>query len=559
LVSARRPTPTIPFVLRIKTLGALAVTRDGRPVAGAASQPRRLAMLALLSRAGDLGVGRDRLIAVLWPDVEEERARRNLTHALYALRRDLGDEDAIQGAKDLRLDIERIGIDVREFADALRQGRLAHAVSLYGGPFLDGFHLPGVPEFERWSEDERQSLQHQFAQALETLARRATDASEAADWWRRLAAVDPLNARYSIGLMEALAASGDVAGALRHARVHEVLVAEQLDLPPDTDVVALAKRLRERRDDPAPAVRETPAASPSEAVAIEQPPVEPPVAPGAPTVPDVAAMATRSSPSNAWMRSRLAMLAGAVVVLAAATITRVVSSPPGERHDDAARPVLAVGRIADRRGNAAAEDLAGSLADMLATNLARAAGTRVVSTARMYELARQNGGSDTSAVVLLDAARRAGAAELVDGALFALGDGTLRLDVRRVEIAGGEVLAWGRALEDLLGFRGPNRRRRDRAERQAHVAPHAAVLSPGEGHHDLADRLGAARADLAEAHLAALGQREADARQELVVGSRGLAIGGPEVLGRDRALAAGAAQHQLGVVREQYGQGVAGR
>src|SRR5688500_10271708 len=158
LFSGRSPL-RLPLVLRLKTLGALAVTRDGRSVAGAANQPRRLAMLALLARAGDGGVGRDRLIATLWPDIEEERARRNLTHALYALRRDLGDEDAIQGAKDLRLDTERIGVDVREFADAIAQGRLAHAASLYGGPFLDGFFLSGVPEFERWADDERQALQ----------------------------------------------------------------------------------------------------------------------------------------------------------------------------------------------------------------------------------------------------------------------------------------------------------------------------------------------------------------------------------------------------------------
>src|SRR5688572_5301105 len=223
-------------------------------------------MLALLARAGDGGVGRDRLIATLWPDIEEERARRNLTHALYALRRDLGDEDAIRGAKDLRLDTERIGVDVREFADALAQGRLAHAASLYGGPFLDGFFLSGVPEFERWADDERQALQHQFAQTLETLARRASDAAEAAGWWRQLAGVDPLNTRYSLGLIEALAASGDVAGALRHARVHEMLVAEQLDLPPDHEVVALAARLRERRDAPAPAAATAPAPPHMEAV-----------------------------------------------------------------------------------------------------------------------------------------------------------------------------------------------------------------------------------------------------------------------------------------------------
>ena len=445
-------------MLRIKTLGALAVTRDGTAVPGAASQPRRLALLALLARANEPGLGRERLISILWPDIEEERARRNLTHALYALRRDLGDEDAIQGAKDLRLDPDRIGVDVREFADALAQGRLAHAVSVYGGPFLDGFHLPGVPEFERWAEEEREALHRQFGETLETLARRAADSHEAAEWWRRLAGSDPLNARYSLGLMEALAKSGDIAGALRHARVHEVLFAEQLELPPDPAVAALATRLREQRETPAAAL--APRAEPaiqieaSDALAAEPLPadrdagvVATPVAHDTASAAPNVLSAGVPSRGRAMFRvsRRVAVVAGTVLVLAAAAVARVASSSSAtdrsrEDRGVASGPVLALGRIADRRGSNA-EDLAGSLADMLATNLARAPGTRVVSTARMYELARQNGGSDTSAATLLDAARRAGATELVDGALYALADGSLRLDVRRVAIRSGEVRA----------------------------------------------------------------------------------------------------------------------
>jgi DNA-binding SARP family transcriptional activator len=428
-------------VLRIKTLGALAVTSDGKSVPGAASQPRRLALLALLARAGETGLSRDRLIAVLWPDIDEDRARRNLTHALYALRRDLGDEEAIQGAKDLRLDAQRISVDVMEFTDAIAQGRLAHAVSLYGGPFVDGFNLPGASEFERWAEDERQALQHQFAQTLETLARRTEHATESAGWWRRLAGIDPLNARYAIGLMESLAASGDIAGALRHARVHEQLLADQLELPPDPEVSALVTRLKERRESPAapaPAADATLESTPQPAVPASQQVILPAPPNEAPPV------VRPGGRVRSWRRPQAVIVAGAMVMVAAAAILRFSdSSSPGRdagNGDGVADPVLAVGRIADRRGNAA-EDLAGSLADMLATNLARASGARVVSTARMYELARQNGGSDTSAVVLLDAARRAGATELIDGALFTLADGTLRLDVRRVEIHGGELRA----------------------------------------------------------------------------------------------------------------------
>ena len=85
-------------MLRIKCLGQLTVLReDGQPLAGAASQPRRLAILALLARAGDRGITREKVIGYLWPDSDEERARRLLSQAVYMLRRDLGSDDAIVG------------------------------------------------------------------------------------------------------------------------------------------------------------------------------------------------------------------------------------------------------------------------------------------------------------------------------------------------------------------------------------------------------------------------------------------------------------------------------
>ena len=76
-------------MLRIRTLGGLSVEQDGTTVAGAAAQPRRLAILAVLARAGQRGASRERLLALLWPDSNEEASRNTLNHALYTLRRDL--------------------------------------------------------------------------------------------------------------------------------------------------------------------------------------------------------------------------------------------------------------------------------------------------------------------------------------------------------------------------------------------------------------------------------------------------------------------------------------
>jgi tetratricopeptide (TPR) repeat protein len=102
-------------------------------------------------------------------------------------------------------------------------------------------------------------------------------------------------------------------------------------------------------------------------------------------------------------------------------------------------PAVAVGLISDFRE--AREGAARPLADMLATNLARAEGLRVVSPARMLELLRQLGAADTAAGAFVSAARLAGASELVDGTLYARPGGALRLDLRRVDIASGAVRA----------------------------------------------------------------------------------------------------------------------
>jgi Tol biopolymer transport system component/DNA-binding SARP family transcriptional activator len=340
-------------VLRIKTLGGLCVYDGDQLVAGAAAQPRRLAILALLAAAGERGVTRDKLVAYFWPDADEERARRGLTQAVYALRRDLGSDEAIVGIKDLRLNPEIVSSDRREFDAALAGGHLERAAELYAGPFLDGFHLPAVPEFERWVDDERMRLAHQYADALEKLAHAAAargDDRAAAGWWRRLAAHDPLNAPVAVSLMQALAAAGDRSGAIQHARVYEVLIEQELDLPPDRKVKELAERLRqESAVPPTPAVglpAQPPAAPPPRpSVPPTQPPPDArvPVAPtSAGTMPVVPpdpepvgrppGDAERESPvpaplptaalsvTSTWRRSlvgRRAALLGATVLLAA--------------------------------------------------------------------------------------------------------------------------------------------------------------------------------------------------------------------------------------------------
>ena len=49
--------------LHIATLGQLSIQRDGSVLSGSGTQPRRLALLALLARAGEKGVSREKAMA----------------------------------------------------------------------------------------------------------------------------------------------------------------------------------------------------------------------------------------------------------------------------------------------------------------------------------------------------------------------------------------------------------------------------------------------------------------------------------------------------------------
>ena len=160
-------------MLRVNTFGRLHVRGTEGIVSGSAAQPRRLAVLALLACAGEQGLTREKVLAYLWPDTEEERARRGSTRRSMRCARISARTRCFWAHRDLRLNPDLVSSDVGEFEQALRRGKLEEAPARYTGPFLDGFHLPGAPEFERWTEEERAGLARSYAESLEKLAKRS--------------------------------------------------------------------------------------------------------------------------------------------------------------------------------------------------------------------------------------------------------------------------------------------------------------------------------------------------------------------------------------------------
>jgi adenylate cyclase len=256
--------------LSLRLFGGFALDGDRGALSGRAAQRKRLALLSLLGGAPG-SLSRDRIVGLLWPESGTERARHQLSSSLYELRRVLGEQAILAAGDELRLNPAAVRVDVVAFRQALADEDWAQAVSLYTGAFLDGFFVAGAPGFERWVEAEREQHARAFAGALERLAEayeRAGDLRAAVVAWRRLAAHDPYGSHVALRLMEALAAAGDAAGALRHAAIHAALLREDCDIAPAPGIAALVERLRGA---PAPA-------APADRGAAPVPSAAPPVA-----------------------------------------------------------------------------------------------------------------------------------------------------------------------------------------------------------------------------------------------------------------------------------------
>jgi DNA-binding SARP family transcriptional activator len=212
------------------------------------TQPKLIALLAYLAVQGaDRFVRRDRVVALLWAELDQNHARGALRRAVYTLRAALGDVVATRGDEDLALDHGAVWCDVSAFDCALRDGYLAAALALYRDEILPGFHLAGASDFSHWLDGERAIRRQRAADAAWALAQRyesANDLTAAGGWARRaalLAGDDERAIRRALVLLDRL---GDRAGAMRLYEDFAQRLRDELSMDPSPETQATVARWR---------------------------------------------------------------------------------------------------------------------------------------------------------------------------------------------------------------------------------------------------------------------------------------------------------------------------
>lgn len=244
------------FVLRL--LGANDL-RDGQGAAvdGLLVQPSRFALLAYLGVRGGGLVRRDELLAIFWPELGEQRARNALSQALHVVRRTLGADAVVSRGMDVGIDPALVRCDAAELQRLALDGQDEAAMGCYGGDLLPAFNLGGVPEFERWVDDERFRLRALAARCgwrASDAARARSDIAAAVAFARRAVDIEQ-DERALRRLMELLESAGDRAAALRAYHELSRRFSTDLGVELSAETVALVERLSEREARPAAASR----------------------------------------------------------------------------------------------------------------------------------------------------------------------------------------------------------------------------------------------------------------------------------------------------------------
>jgi TolB-like protein/DNA-binding SARP family transcriptional activator/Flp pilus assembly protein TadD len=384
-------------LIELRTFGTLDLRgSDGREFRAVLAQPKRLALLAYLAAAAPGAPGastfhrRDTLLALFWPDQDVARARPALSRAVHYLRASLGDAVVLSlGDEELGVNPDLISCDVARFRKELSKGRLAEALELYRGDFMEGFFLSDLPDFDRWIDSERHRFRDSAADAARSLSKSAESSGDfamALHWARQASSYAPYDEPDARRVLFLLGRLGDRGSALEFFERFARRLRSDLELDPSPETVAALDAISTAREEraPSPTTRISPTPTPGDPAVDVPPPLN-----AAPTPARVAS-------GNGRSRWRLATLAALTVVIAIALLVWTdlhKSAGAAEKPTAIASektPSIAVLPLANIGADTSAQYFSDGMTDELIATLSQVEGLRVAARTSSFVYKNRN-------------------------------------------------------------------------------------------------------------------------------------------------------------------------
>jgi DNA-binding SARP family transcriptional activator len=227
-------------------LGRFELSRTDEPLE--LPNKKLAALLAYLACTAPEPQSREKLATLLWGAHFETQARQNLRQALFRLRRALDDEVLASDGEEVSLAVGAIDCDVGRLEALIREGSqasLAAAVDLYKGRLLADVNI-SEEAWADWVAGERQRLEGLALDAqvrfgeIELTAGHPDKALETA---HRALAINNLREDAHRLMVQALAAAGRKAEALKHYQCLVALLKRELNAEPDAATKSLVAEL----------------------------------------------------------------------------------------------------------------------------------------------------------------------------------------------------------------------------------------------------------------------------------------------------------------------------
>jgi len=192
---------------------------------------------------------RERLSALLWGSHFDTQAKQNLRQALFRLRKVLGEDTLESDGEFISLNSAAVVCDVSRFEALVREGSsdaLRVATDLYRGRLIDDVTV-SEEGWNEWLTGERERLLELALGAMvglgeqELAAGRAEHALKAG---QRAIALNNMREDAHRLIVQALAATGRKAEALKHYQVLVALLKRELNTGPDAATMSLVAELR---------------------------------------------------------------------------------------------------------------------------------------------------------------------------------------------------------------------------------------------------------------------------------------------------------------------------
>ncbi len=263
--------------LEVNVLGLPQILVSGRNIKTSLLGDKAVGLLTYLMMGPSHGFSREHLVALFWPETDEERGGYNLRRAIWALRKAINPSGApldfhigyhdgyyiFRGEMGSRLDVHQFQRAVAAISAPARLndpsalapspptdsfGLMEQAHHLYRGPFLQGCHPPACEPFLDWLDVHRNQVQQGYIQILRMLTAghsRDHRYAEAVACCEEILTLDPLQEAAYRDLMFLYYQTGKRDVALECYQSLNRLLQKQLGVSPVSETETLYREIRD--------------------------------------------------------------------------------------------------------------------------------------------------------------------------------------------------------------------------------------------------------------------------------------------------------------------------